>query len=203
MSRKNSSGWKNGRRAGRMRARLRRIQPRIKPDKTGCRRPSRLEAKWALVWRVAGGPELEVEHEFAPPRKWRFDFAHPETKVAVEIHGGTWSGGRHVRGTGMAADCAKLNAAQMMGWTVFVFTAEMIRLQAAEMVRDVIHGRLFGMQVMQHENDGDRRFIRQAVSLLGNPVNARIAASFRAGLFALGYNGTEGGATIVAEKEKE
>src|SRR5687768_16750315 len=39
-----------------------------------------------------------IEHPMAstPARRWRFDFAWPELKVAVECDGGTFTGGRHV-----------------------------------------------------------------------------------------------------------
>ena len=40
------------------------------------------------------------EHRFDAVRGWRFDFAFPATKWALEVEGGTWSGGRHTRGKG-------------------------------------------------------------------------------------------------------
>ena len=62
-------------------------------------------------------------------RRWRFDFAWPNSDppVAVEIEGGTWSKGRHVRGKGYAKDCTKYNAAVMLGWKVLRFTSDMLR----------------------------------------------------------------------------
>jgi hypothetical protein len=51
---------------------------------------------------------------------WRFDFAWPGKKVAVEIDGGLWlaNGGRH----NTDGDRHKINIAQAMGWTVFRFS---------------------------------------------------------------------------------
>ena len=49
---------------------------------------------------------------------WRFDFAWPELKIAVEIDGGTYIGGDHVRGKGYERDCKKNNKAQCAGWMV-------------------------------------------------------------------------------------
>jgi very-short-patch-repair endonuclease len=50
------------------------------------------------------------------------DFAWPEQKVAVEIEGGVFSGGRHTRGAGFVADCDKYNALAAAGWRLFRFT---------------------------------------------------------------------------------
>ena len=88
-------------------------------------RGSRLERDFELRWRALGNaPPLCREHRFAPPRRWRFDFAHPAALVAIELEGGIWSGGRHTRGSGFKADCLKYNAAALSGWTVFRLTAE-------------------------------------------------------------------------------
>ena len=66
-----------------------------------------------------GMPRPEVELPFHPKRKWRFDLAWPDRKVAIEIQGGIWSRGRHTRGKGYLNDMEKLNEAQLLGWKVF------------------------------------------------------------------------------------
>lgn len=58
------------------------------------------------------------EHKFHPVRRWRFDFAFVAQKLAIEVEGGVWTGGRHTRGYGYAADCEKYNAATLLGWSV-------------------------------------------------------------------------------------
>jgi hypothetical protein len=65
-----------------------------------------------------GVPIPEAEYQFAPPRKWRFDFAWPDQKVALEVDGGIWikGGGRHTRGSGWLKDTEKLNTAASLGW---------------------------------------------------------------------------------------
>lgn len=87
---------------------------------------SDLEIAMAGQISVFGLPPAVQEYRFHPARRWRFDFAWPDRKIAVEVEGGTWSGGRHTRGSGFEADCDKYNAAALDGWTVFRFTAKHI-----------------------------------------------------------------------------
>jgi len=63
---------------------------------------------------------------FAPPRKWRFDFAWPEQRIAVEIEGGSWVQGAHVRGGHFESDIEKYNAATERGWQVYRFSSDMV-----------------------------------------------------------------------------
>jgi len=84
------------------------------------------------------------EYRFAPPRRFRFDFAWPVQRVAVELEGGIWSRGRHVRGKGYETDCEKYNLAAKRGWRVFRFTRGMLERdpeQCIEMVRQALEGR--------------------------------------------------------------
>ena len=83
---------------------------------------SRMEAEFAFMLREEKAPPWVLEYEFDPSRRWRFDFAWPLFKVAVELQGGTFNRGRHVRPGGYAGDCEKLNAAQQQGWIVLWFT---------------------------------------------------------------------------------
>lgn len=70
-------------------------------------------------------PELEVK--FHPERKWRFDMAWREEKVAIEIHGAVYAGGRHTRGAGFERDREKMNEAQLAGWTVLEYSTGQVR----------------------------------------------------------------------------
>lgn len=66
---------------------------------------------------------LQREFKFCDTRKWRFDFAWPgHEKLALEVEGGTHSGGRHVTGTGFEADCRKYAEAVLEGWRVLRVT---------------------------------------------------------------------------------
>jgi len=66
------------------------------------------------------------EHRFAPPRRFRFDFAWPEYQLAAEVDGAVWTGGRHARGAGIESDCEKFNLAIVNGWKVCRFTVGMV-----------------------------------------------------------------------------
>lgn len=64
---------------------------------------------------LAGLPEPVPELAFHPDRRWRFDWAWPDQRVALEIDGGVWSGGRHTRGAGFREDMEKLSEATARG----------------------------------------------------------------------------------------
>ena len=89
---------------------------------------SELEERMALLIKVSpwcGVPKRQFR--FCPERRWKIDFAWPDEKVALEVEGGTWSGGRHVRGKGFEADCEKYNELAVMGWQLVRVTGNMIR----------------------------------------------------------------------------
>jgi len=91
--------------------------------------PSELEAAFDTWLRrlAPDAPAPTPEYRFAPPRRWRFDRAWPERRVAVELEGGVWSGGRHTRPAGYEADVEKYNTATVEGWRVLRFTAKALR----------------------------------------------------------------------------
>jgi very-short-patch-repair endonuclease len=80
------------------------------------------------------------EYRFSPTRRWRFDFAWPHQRVAVEIDGGTWSGGRHGRGGGSHGDREKFNAGQLLGWCVLSFDGQHLREDPRGVFLDVMEG---------------------------------------------------------------
>lgn len=98
-----------------------------KPKKNKTRRPSEIiaEAKQTAYrdrWRKRamrdGWGDIEFEYAFTNERQWRFDIALTSYKVAIEVEGGVWSNGRHVRGTGFIKDMEKYNTAAVDGWFV-------------------------------------------------------------------------------------
>lgn len=74
----------------------------------------------------AEGLRPEREFQFDPERRWRFDFAFPEQKVAVEVEGGTWIAGRHSRGSTIGKDFEKYNRGTIMGWRILRYTTDMV-----------------------------------------------------------------------------
>lgn len=78
-----------------------------------------------LQIRAAGLLMPIEEHRFCK-RRWRFDLAWVDRKLAVEIEGGTWSHGRHVRGKGFQLDCIKYAEALCLGWRVLRVTTAMV-----------------------------------------------------------------------------
>ena len=78
-------------------------------------------------WERNELPTLTPEYQFHPTRKWRLDYALPELKIAVEIHGGTRKQGRHNRADGFAKDREKMNEAQAAGWLVIEITDVMLK----------------------------------------------------------------------------
>jgi very-short-patch-repair endonuclease len=109
------------------------------------------------------GDGVVAEHRFHPVRRWRFDFAVPEIKLAVEYngHGGFVKAGgvsRHGSIIGMTGDAEKMNSAIACGWRVLSFTAlhfaykERIRHNLTD-VRETIMNVIAGMQEEAEKTD--------------------------------------------------
>lgn len=81
--------------------------------------------------KAVGLQEPVTEHRFDLSRRWRFDLAWPAHKVAVEIEGGVFSKGRHLRPQGFLNDLEKYNAATLAGWKLYRITPQMVSSGAA------------------------------------------------------------------------
>lgn len=77
----------------------------------------------------------EKEYKFHPSRLWRFDYANPKYKIAIEIEGGLFIQGRHIRGKGYINDMIKYNEAQKLGWKLLRYSTAKNSID--NMVRDV------------------------------------------------------------------
>lgn len=60
------------------------------------------------------------EYQFHQKRKWRFDYAWPDKKVALEVEGGIWrkGGGAHSHPSNIKRDIEKYNEATSLGWGI-------------------------------------------------------------------------------------
>lgn len=85
---------------------------------------SRSAPAFAALCRDMHLPIPVPEYQFAPPRKWRFDWAWVGHKIALEIEGGVYTRGRHLRPRGFLADIDKYNTAAIMGWRLVRCTPE-------------------------------------------------------------------------------
>ena len=116
----------------------------LKREKARAQR-EKLVAKLELQLRAAQLPEWEREYKFHPERGWRFDLAWKVQRttgdcrliwLAVEVHGGIWNQGAHVRGKRFLEDREKCNEARLMGWLVLEVCDEHIESgQAIEWIR--------------------------------------------------------------------
>ena len=100
---------------------------------------SALEDQFLGLWQ-SKFPSIALEREFSDVEEWerdyqerhaknkrskryRADFAHPQSKCLIEIQGGTYMRGRHVTGSGYERDARKYNLAMLSGWKVFLLTS--------------------------------------------------------------------------------
>jgi very-short-patch-repair endonuclease len=74
--------------------------------------------QFETVWQRCNGPALRKEFKFCEVRDWRNDYLHEPTRIIIELDGGVFNGGRHVRPQGFIEDCVKLNMATMHGYGV-------------------------------------------------------------------------------------
>lgn len=101
---------------------------------------------------AAGLPAPELEYVFAPRdeagkpiRRWRFDLAWPEQRIAAEIEGALFVGGRH-GGTGSTRrDLEKYNVAACLGWRLVRLLPEWVgRPRALQMIEIALGQRSVG-----------------------------------------------------------
>ena len=81
---------------------------------------------WNLwYWCNERALQLQEEYQFSKERKFRFDFAIPAVKIAVEFEGGIRGNiGGHTSGRGVKRDIEKYDMATQDGWTIIRLHAE-------------------------------------------------------------------------------
>lgn len=96
---------------------------------------SKAEEEFALHLKVMKVKGFEREYKFHAKRRWRFDFAHPKLKLAVEIEGitswgknkdGSMKIGRHQSAKGIKGDLEKYDEAMRLGWTIYRCSQDMV-----------------------------------------------------------------------------
>jgi len=94
---------------------------------------------FTIICKTDIGVEVVKEHQFHSTRKWRFDYAIPDYKIAIEVEGGVWTGGRHTRPKGFIGDIEKYNTATLLGWRVFRVTPEdLCKSKTLELIKQAV-----------------------------------------------------------------
>lgn len=87
--------------------------------------PAKEWLSWNLAyWANDNSLTLESEYKFHHERKWRFDWALPAIKCAIEYEGIYSAKSRHTTRSGFVGDVEKYNAATVAGWKVIRLTAD-------------------------------------------------------------------------------
>jgi len=100
-----------------------------------------LQKAFAALCEAEGLPRpiFEVQIKALLPRRWRYDIGFPDQMVLVEVEGGAFQQGRHVRGKGFLGDMEKYNAAEELGYHVLRYTPQQIlTLEAIHQIQRVI-----------------------------------------------------------------
>lgn len=93
--------------------------------------------------------DIVTEHRFHPTRRWRFDYAILEYKIAIEKDGGVWmkGGGAHSRPQNILRDMEKLTQASLLGWTVIRRTPEQLKTnETLEMIKQAVELKKGGLK---------------------------------------------------------
>ena len=98
------------------------IAPTKTSRKKGVKRANSRGDVFTFLLHQRLGVECVREYRFHPTRQWRFDYAIPDLRIAIEIDGGIWINGRHNRASGYLGDMEKFNTAATLGWVVLKFT---------------------------------------------------------------------------------
>ncbi len=99
--------------------------------------------------------EVVKELRFHEKRMWRFDYAIPDHKIAIEVEGGvykkrtykdkrtgetiTTTGGRHNSADGFINDIEKYNTGTLLGWRIFRVTpSDLLKKATFDLIKQAI-----------------------------------------------------------------
>ena len=100
------------------------------------------ETQYHFARHMIGNPKKGIREALRKIglKDWRFDFALPEPRIAIEVEGGVFVNGGHNRGAYYTDNCHKYNTATLAGWRVFRFTTEMVTNgNAFHIIKAAIH----------------------------------------------------------------
>lgn len=86
--------------------------------------------------------DLTPEYRFYSERRWLFDYAYVEYKIAIEVEGGIWmeGGGAHSRPANIIRDMEKYTRANVMGWKVIRRTPQqLMSAETIELIKEAIN----------------------------------------------------------------
>ena len=95
--------------------------------------------------KIEIGLDVWPEFFFSTERLYRFDYAIPEYKIAIEQEGGIWAKGNsgHSSGTGIQRDMDKNNLAIAQGWVIIRRTpADICTSGTMELIKKLVGIRL-------------------------------------------------------------
>lgn len=104
----------------------------VKVEKSSLEKSSIEKALFVLHYE-GKVPQYVREYVFHSKRKFRFDWAIPELKLAIEYEGLFSEKSGHTTVTGYTKDCEKYNQAALLGWKVLRYTA----LNYKQLYRDI------------------------------------------------------------------
>lgn len=142
------------------------------PCVAGSRQARRMsDAEEALAHQLdTAGIDYVRELVFAKPRRFRFDFALTSHRIAIEVEGGGWSGGRHTRGAGFQSDLKKYELAVRSGWTVYRCDPAMVTSGGAmDTIRILIKIKEGGIESLGN-SVGETNDAREIVKRKRNPA---------------------------------
>lgn len=97
------------------------------------------EYRFGAMYSGGPGKGLRERLRASGLSDWRFDWAWVDHRVALEVEGGVFSGGRHTRGSGFVGDMSKYNAAGTLGWIVLrCQPKDLLKTATLSMVRQAI-----------------------------------------------------------------
>jgi very-short-patch-repair endonuclease len=88
------------------------------------------------------GENFVKEYRFHGTRKFRFDLACIDKKLAIEIEGGIFTQGRHTRGKGYLGDMEKYNLATENGWSILRYSPmQILKTETLEQIKRTLQHR--------------------------------------------------------------